>query len=65
MFGLWYLAIAAGNYLAAFVGSYIDVIVEQYSMSYFFLIFTLIPAGVGVLLLLLNPLMKKLMHGIR
>ncbi|WBX73344.1 peptide MFS transporter [Tenacibaculum pacificus] len=65
MFGLWYLAIAAGNYLAAFVGGYIDVIVQQHSMSYFFLIFTIIPAGVGVLLLFLNPLIKKLMHGIR
>ncbi|HBK70333.1 MAG TPA: MFS transporter, partial [Flavobacteriaceae bacterium] len=65
MFGMWYLAIAAGNLLAAQVGSYIDVIVEKYSMSYFFLIFTIIPAVVGVILLLLNPLLKKLMHGIR
>ncbi len=65
MFGVWYLAIAAGNKLAAVVGGYIDVIVNTYSMSYFFLIFTVIPVGVGILLILLNPLMKKLMHGIR
>jgi len=65
MFGMWYLAIAAGNYLAAFVGSYIDVIVNQYSMSHFFLIFTIIPAVVGVLLVLLNPVIKKLMHGVK
>lgn len=65
MFGVWYLAIAAGNYLAQFVGGYIDVIVEKYSMSTFFLIFTLVPAGAGVILLILNPLMKKMMHGIR
>jgi len=65
MFGMWYLAIAAGNFLAAKVGSKIDVIVEEHSMSYFFLIFTIIPAVVGVILLLLNPLLKKLMHGIK
>ncbi len=65
MFGIWYLVNALGNYLAAKIGSYIDPIVEQYSMSYFFLIFTIIPAAVGLIFLVLNPLMKKLMHGIR
>ncbi|MFY0630658.1 MAG: peptide MFS transporter [Flavobacteriaceae bacterium] len=65
MFGVWYLAIAAGNYLAQKVGGYIDVIVNKYSMSTFFLIFTLIPIAAGLILVLLNPLMKKLMHGIR
>ena len=65
MFGVWYLAIAAGNKIAAMVGGQIDAIVEQYSMSYFFLIFTIIPAAAGLILILINPLMKKLMHGIR
>lgn len=65
MFGVWYLAIAAGNYLAQFVGGYIDTIVEKYSMSTFFLIFTLVPMTAGLILFLLNPLMKKLMHGIK
>ncbi len=65
MFGMWYLVNATGNYLAAKVGSYIDIIVEKYSMSYFFLIFTLIPAAVGLILIILNRLIKKLMHGIR
>jgi len=65
MFGVWYLAIAAGNKIAAMVGGQIDAIVEQYSMSYFFLIFTIIPAAAGFILILINPLMKKLMHGIR
>jgi len=65
MFGIWYLVNALGNYLAAKTGSYIDPIVEQYSMSFFFLIFTIIPAVVGLIFLVLNPLMKKLMHGIR
>lgn len=65
MFGIWYLAIAAGNYLAQFVGGYIDVIVAKYSMSSFFLIFTIIPVKAGIILILLNPWMKKMMHGIK
>lgn len=65
MFGIWYLAIALGNFLAQKVGGYIDIIVERYSMSTFFLIFTLVPIGAGLILVVLNPLMKKLMHGIR
>lgn len=65
MFGIWYLVNAVGNYLAAKTGSYIDPIVEQYSMSYFFLIFTIIPIAVGFIFFILNPLIKKLMHGIK
>ncbi|QTD38829.1 peptide MFS transporter [Polaribacter batillariae] len=65
MFGIWYLVNALGNYLAAKTGSYIDPIVEEHSMSYFFLIFTIIPASVGLIFLLINPIIKKLMHGIR
>lgn len=65
MFGIWYLVNALGNYLAAKTGSYIDPIVEEYSMSFFFLIFTIIPGVVGLIFLILNPLIKKLMHGIR
>ena len=65
MFGVWYLVNALGNYLAAKTGSYIDPIVEEYSMSFFFLIFTIIPAVVGLIFLILNPIIKKLMHGIR
>lgn len=65
MFGIWYLVNFVGNLSAATIGKYIDTIVEQYSMSFFFLIFTIIPAAVGLIFLVLNPLMKKLMHGIR
>jgi len=65
MFGIWYLVNFLGNFLAGYIGKSIDSIVEQYSMSYFFLIFTIIPVVVGVIFLVLNPLMKKLMHGIR
>jgi len=65
MFGVWYLAIAVGQKAAATMGGMIDEISEQYSLSTFFLIFTLIPIGAGFLSILLNPLLKKLMHGVR
>tara|TARA_B110000046_G_C13022871_1_gene412207 strand:- start:71 stop:2182 length:2112 start_codon:yes stop_codon:yes gene_type:complete len=65
MFGMWYLAIAIGNKLAAVLGGQIENITEQYSLSTFFLIFTIVPAIAGVLILALNPVLKKLMHGVR
>ncbi|UAB82430.1 peptide MFS transporter [Marixanthomonas sp. SCSIO 43207] len=65
MFGMWYLAIAIGNKLAAVLGGQIENITEQYSLSTFFLIFTIVPAVAGVLVFALNPLLKRLMHGVR
>jgi len=65
MFGIWYLAIAVGQKAAGTMGGMIDKISAEYSLGTFFLIFTLIPIAVGLLSILLNPLLKKLMHGIR
>ncbi len=65
MFGIWYLAIAIGNKLAGSMGGKIDEITAKYSMQDFFLIFTLIPMGLGVLIMLLTPVVKRLMHGVR
>ena len=65
MFGIWYLAIAVGQKAAGTMGGMIDKISEEYSMSTFFLIFTLIPIGAGVVSIVLNPLLKRLMHGVR
>ena len=65
MFGVYYLAIAIGNKLAHYIGGDIDKITQEYSLSGFFLIFTIIPIGLGVVSLLLHPLIKKSMHGIR
>ena len=65
MFGMWYLAIAIGNKLAALLGGQIDNITQQYSLSTFFLIFTIVPTVAGILIMLLNPLLKKLMHGVK
>ncbi|RZK11905.1 MAG: MFS transporter, partial [Flavobacterium sp.] len=47
MFGMWYLAIAIGNKLAAIVGGQIENITKQYSLSTFFLIFTIVPIIAG------------------
>ncbi|MEE9439176.1 MAG: peptide MFS transporter [Saprospiraceae bacterium] len=65
MFGLWYIAIGVGNKLAGTMGGMIDKITEQYSMSTFFLIFTLVPILAGLLLMALTPIVKKLMHGVK
>jgi len=65
MFGIWYLAIAIGQKAAGTMGGMIDKITEEYSLSVFFLIFTIVPICVGLLSFMLNPLIKKLMHGVR
>ena len=64
MFGIWYLAIAIGNKLAHTLGGMIDTITEQYSLATFFGIFTVVPIAAGLLVMALNPLLKKLMHGV-
>ncbi|MEO5787830.1 MAG: peptide MFS transporter [Gelidibacter sp.] len=65
MFGVWYLAIAVGQKLANNMGGMIDKISEQYSLGIFFLIFAVVPIAVGLVSMVLNPVLKKLMHGVR
>ena len=65
MFGIWYLAIAIAQKLTAVLGGQVETIQEEYSLSHFFFLFTAIPLGAGILVMLLNPLIKKLMHGIK
>jgi len=65
MFGMWYLAIAIGNKLAGSLGGMIEEVTQKYDMTTFFLIFTIIPIAAGVLVGLLNPVLKKLMHGVK
>ncbi|MBA0883547.1 peptide MFS transporter [Flavobacterium undicola] len=64
MFGVYYLFLGMGNKLAGSMGGLIETISQQYSLSTFFLLFTIIPIGLGVIMLLLSPLMKKIMHGV-
>jgi POT family proton-dependent oligopeptide transporter len=65
MFGIWYIALAIGNKTAGKMGEQVATIQENHSMSYFFMIFTFIPIGMGLIAILLQPVMKKLMHGVK
>lgn len=64
MFGIWFVANFIANLTAGITGSYIDAITEKYSISIFFLIFTFIPIAAGLVMLALNKMLKKKMHGI-
>ena len=65
MFGVYYLAIAIGNKLAHYIGGDIENITKEYSLSGFFLIFTIVPIALGFIALALHPLLKRLMHGVK
>jgi len=64
MFGIWFIANFVANLLAGITGSFIDPITEKYSISFFFLIFTVVPILAGFVMLALNKMLKKKMHGI-
>lgn len=65
MFGIWYLAIAIAQKVAAVLGGQVETIQQEYSLSHFFFLFTAIPAAAGLLVMVLNPIIKKLMPGIK
>jgi POT family proton-dependent oligopeptide transporter len=64
MFGVYYVAIAIGNKVAGKMGGQIEEITATYDLQTFFLIFTVVPIGLGLLGIALNPIIKKLMHGV-
>lgn len=64
MFGVWFVASAIANYLAGWSGSLIDKIAEMYSISAFFLIYTFIPITAALILIAMNGMLKKKMHGV-
>ena len=65
MFGIWYLAIAIGQKLAGTLGGMIDEITATYSLSSFFLIFTILCIALGGISIVLNRPLKRMMQGIR
>lgn len=65
MFGVYYLSIAIGNKLAHYIGGDIEKISQESGLSFFFLIFTIVPIVLGLVSFALHPLLKKLMHGVR
>jgi POT family proton-dependent oligopeptide transporter len=65
MFGMWYLAVAIGQKLAGIFGESSDAIAAENGISYFFWILTVIPIVLGLLSILLTPVVKRLMQGVK
>ena len=65
MFGTWYLGIAIAQKVAATLGGQVVSITKEYGLSTFFLIFAGIAAGAGILVMLYNSVLKKLMHEVK
>jgi len=65
MFGIWYLAVAIGMKGAGIFGENIDKIADQHGLSYFFWILTIISVIIALLSIVMSPIIKKLMHGVR
>lgn len=65
MFGVWYLAVAIGMKGAGMFGENIDKIANEHGLSYFFWILTIISIIVALVSILMGPVIKKLMHGVR
>ncbi len=64
MFGVWFFAAFVGNFLSGLTASYIDKLNEVMGLSGFFLLFTIIPIGAAVIILLMSGFLKKRMHGV-
>lgn len=65
MFGIWYLAVAIGMKGAGIFGENIDTIANEHGLSYFFWLLTIISVAIALLSILMSPVIKKLMHGVR
>ena len=65
MFGIWYLAVAIGMKTAGIFGESSEAIAKEEGISYFFWILTILAIALGAFSLLMRPLIKKLMHGVK
>jgi POT family proton-dependent oligopeptide transporter len=65
MFGVWYLAVAIGMKAAGMFGENIDKIANEHGLSYFFWMLTLLSILVGFFAIIMKPVVKKLMHGVK
>jgi len=65
MFGIWYIAVAIGMKSAGKFSEYSETVAKEEGISYFFWILTIVPIALGVLSVLLTPVIKKLMHGVK
>lgn len=65
MFGVWYLAVAIGMKGAGMFGENIDRIANEHGLSYFFWILAAVSVAVALFSIVMSPVIKKLMHGVR
>ena len=65
MFGLYYLAVAIGMKGAGVFGENVDKIADENGISYFFWMLTVVSLVVAVFAVVMGPVIKKLMHGVR
>jgi POT family proton-dependent oligopeptide transporter len=65
MFGIWYIAVAIGMKSAGKFSEYSETVAKEEGISYFFWILAIIPIALGVFSVLLTPVIKRLMHGVK
>lgn len=65
MFGVWYLAVAIGMKGAGMFGEKIDKIANEHGLSYFFWMLTIVSIVIAVFSIIMTPIIKKLMHGVK
>ncbi|WP_223032814.1 peptide MFS transporter [Hanstruepera marina] len=65
MFGVWYLAVAIGMKGAGKFGENVDKIADENGISYFFWMLTIVSVIVAFFSIIMTPVIKRLMHGVR
>ena len=65
MFGVWYLAVAIGMKGAGKFGENVDKIANENGISYFFWMLTIVSFVIAIFAIVMSPIIKKLMHGVR
>jgi POT family proton-dependent oligopeptide transporter len=67
MMGTWFLANFVANFIAGQMSGLSDLIAEKgfilQGHAGFFLIFVIAPCAAGVVLFMLVPMLKRMMHG--
>ena len=65
MFGVWYLAIAIGMKSAGMFGENVTRIADEKGISYFFWMLAIVSFALAAFSILMQPFIKKLMHGVK
>jgi len=65
MFGVWYLAIAIANKVAGIIGENSTEIAKEKGIGMFFFIITIVAIAIGIIAIVANKPIQKLMHGVR